>query len=87
MEIGKKLLYGSPNPERDLQMTTLNPFTYTSKPNGSTMGNIEDPEIWVWDNVTYSAFQMNKPQCANQPKVSSSVIWAIASVMARSSSS
>ncbi len=23
---------------------------------------------------TYSAFQMNKPQCANQPKTSSSVI-------------
>jgi DNA/RNA endonuclease G (NUC1) len=45
---------GSPNPERDLQMTTLNPFTYSPDLHDSTMGNIQDPEIWVWENVTYA---------------------------------
>jgi hypothetical protein len=35
-------------------MTTLNPFTYSPDNHFGSMGNIEDPEIWVWDNVTHA---------------------------------
>jgi DNA/RNA endonuclease G (NUC1) len=35
-------------------MTTLNPFTYSPDSHFGSMANIQDPHIWVWENVTYA---------------------------------
>ncbi|PSF28557.1 hypothetical protein C7H19_24555, partial [Aphanothece hegewaldii CCALA 016] len=52
---------GGTNPlNRDLQMTTIDPYQYTETAEG-TFANILDPSIKIWKNVTYADnyFQTN----------------------------
>ncbi len=38
----------------DIQMTTVDPFNYSSDNSSGTFANIQDPRVTAWDNVTYA---------------------------------
>ncbi|MGL5059984.1 MAG: DNA/RNA non-specific endonuclease [Microcoleus sp.] len=45
---------GTSRANRDLQMTTVDPYNYNSNSLSGHYSNILDPEIRVWNNVTYA---------------------------------